>query len=84
MTSKKGYVSVIGMISVAVTLWSIPAYAQPRPGFHGPMGGMTGDGGGMMLPMLLRGANLTACECDFESRGFGQTRVRADDVLRQM
>jgi len=60
MTSKKGYVSVIGMISVAVTLWSMPAYAQPRPGFHGPMGGMTGDGGGMMLPMLLRGANLTA------------------------
>lgn len=60
MTSKKSYVAVIGMISVAVTLWSLAAYAQPRPGFHRPMGGMTGDGGGMMLPMLLRGANLTA------------------------
>ncbi len=60
MTSKKSYVSVIVMTSVAVTLWSIPAYAQPRPGFRGPMEGMIGDGGGMMLPMLLRGANLTA------------------------
>lgn len=36
------------------------AYAQPHPGFRGPQGGMMGEGAGMTLPLLLRGANLTA------------------------
>ena len=60
MTFKKNHANAIGMVLVAATLWSIPAYAQSRPGFHGPRGGMPADGAGMMLPMLLRGANLTA------------------------
>ena len=36
------------------------AHAQPHPGFHGPRLGMMGEGAGMTLPLLLRGANLTA------------------------
>jgi Spy/CpxP family protein refolding chaperone len=36
------------------------AYAQPHPGFRGPRAGMMGEGAGMTLPLLLRGANLTA------------------------
>ena len=36
------------------------AYAQPHPGFRGPRPGMMGPGASMTLPLLLRGANLTA------------------------
>jgi Spy/CpxP family protein refolding chaperone len=59
MTFKKSHVNIIGMTLVVAALWSWPVYAQPRPGFHGPRGGMSADGAGMMLPMLLRGANLS-------------------------
>lgn len=36
------------------------AHAQPHAGFRGARAGMMGHGGGMTLPLLLRGANLTA------------------------
>ena len=36
------------------------AHAQPRPGFRGARVGMMREGAGMALPLLLRGANLTA------------------------
>src|SRR5215831_5936512 len=62
MPFRKRYMRVAVIILTmfaAVPLWSLPAAAQARPGFHRPMGGMSGDGASMMLPLLLRGANLT-------------------------
>ncbi len=52
MTFKKRYFSAAGAVLVAVGLWTLPVYAQSGARFHGS--------GGMMLPLLLRGANLTA------------------------
>ena len=48
------------IVLVAVCLWTLPGYAQSRSGIHGPRGGITGEGTGIALPLLLRGANLTA------------------------
>ena len=59
MTTKKKYISAVGAVLIAVGLWTFPVYGQSRPGFHGPRGRI-GDGAGMMLPLLLRGADLTA------------------------
>ena len=59
MTTKKKYFSAVGAVLIAVGLWTLPVYGQSRPGFHGPRGRI-GDGPGMMLPLLLSGANLTA------------------------
>ena len=52
-------IGVTGSLLVVVCLWSLPARAQLRPGPH-ERGGMAGDGTGIALPLLLRGANLTA------------------------
>ncbi len=46
------------VLVVTGCLGILPSYAQPRPAFHRP--GMMGDGAAMTLPLLLRGANLTA------------------------
>jgi Spy/CpxP family protein refolding chaperone len=51
-------IGVTGSLLVAVCLWALPAHAQLRPGPH-ERGGMAGDGTGIALPLLLRGANLT-------------------------
>ena len=53
-------VITVAVLVVTGCLGILPSYAQPRPGFHGPRPGMMGDGAGMTLPLLLRGANLTA------------------------
>ncbi len=52
--------AVLTAAALVVTgcLGILPSYAQPRPAFHRP--GMMGDGAAMTLPLLLRGANLTA------------------------
>ena len=50
-------------ITTAAALFAVSlgtAYAQPHPGFRGPRAGMMGEGAGMTVPLLLRGANLTA------------------------
>jgi Spy/CpxP family protein refolding chaperone len=52
-------IGVTGSLLVGVCLWALPAHAQLRPGPH-ERGGMAGDGTGIALPLLLRGANLTA------------------------
>jgi Spy/CpxP family protein refolding chaperone len=54
--------AVITVAALVVTgcLGALPSYAQPRPGFRAPRPGMMGEGAGMTLPLLLRGANLTA------------------------
>ena len=53
----KALVTVAALV-VTSCLGILPGYAQSRPGFHRP--GMMGDGTAMTLPLLLRGANLTA------------------------
>jgi periplasmic protein CpxP/Spy len=53
-------IGAIGTVLAAVCLWTLPSYAQSRPKPHEPPGGMAGDATGMALPLLLRGANLTA------------------------
>ena len=50
----------IGTILVAAWLWTPPSYAQSRPNPHQSPGGKAGEATGMALPLLLRGANLTA------------------------
>jgi protein CpxP len=60
MIFRTKYIGALGTILVAVGLWTLPSHAQSRPELHGPRGGMAGDGTGMALPLLLRGAHLTA------------------------
>jgi Spy/CpxP family protein refolding chaperone len=50
----------VATAAVVLTGFLGVAYAQPHPGFRGPRAGMMGEGAGMTLPLLLRGANLTA------------------------
>ncbi len=56
--ARKKYISAVGVVLFVVGLWNLPLYGQSRPGFHG-RNEMAG-GPGMMLPLLLRGAGLTA------------------------
>ena len=46
---------------VALSLWAATVYGHPRHG-TGPMGHMMGDGPGMMLPLVLRGIDLTEAQ----------------------
>ena len=50
----------VSVAAVLVAGFLGTAQAQPHPGFRGPRAGMMGEGAGMTLPLLLRGANLTA------------------------
>jgi periplasmic protein CpxP/Spy len=52
-------IGTVGTILVAVCVCTLPSYAQSRPKPHEPLGGMAGEGTGMALPLLLRGAKLT-------------------------
>jgi periplasmic protein CpxP/Spy len=52
-------IGAVGTILVAVCIYTPPSYAQSHPKPHEPLGGVTGDGTGMALPLLLRGAKLT-------------------------
>jgi Spy/CpxP family protein refolding chaperone len=63
MMSKKKYFGIAGAVLIAVGLWSFPVRTQEMhgPEMHGSSGPgrMMGHGPGMM-PLLLRGVNLTA------------------------
>jgi periplasmic protein CpxP/Spy len=84
MLIKKIYVNAIGTVLIATSLWSWPVYAQSRPGFRGPMGGMQGDSGGMMLPLLLRGANLRADQKDQIKQIMANHRATFQDLFRRL
>jgi Spy/CpxP family protein refolding chaperone len=58
MISRTETIGVTGSLLVLACLWALPAHAQVRPGPY-ERGGMAGDGSGIALPLLLRGANLT-------------------------
>jgi Spy/CpxP family protein refolding chaperone len=52
-------IGVIACLLVAACFCTLPANAQLHPPTY-ERGGMAGDGTGVALPLLLRGANLTA------------------------
>jgi periplasmic protein CpxP/Spy len=64
MMSSKKYFGIAGAVLIAVGLSSFPVRPQEMHGqeMHGSFGPgrMIGHGPGMMLPLLLRGVNLTA------------------------
>jgi Spy/CpxP family protein refolding chaperone len=60
------------------------AHAQPRPGFRGPRAGMMGEGAGMTLPLLLRGANLTADQKTQVKQIVGNHRAAFQTLLSQL
>jgi Spy/CpxP family protein refolding chaperone len=53
-------IGAVGTVLAVVCLWTFPSYAQSRSGLPGPREGTSGDGTGIALPLLIRGANLTA------------------------
>ena len=76
-------IGVTGSLLVAVCLWSLPAKAQLRPGPH-ERGGMAGDGAGIALPLLLRGANLTADQKSQVQQIMANHRVTLRDLFSQL
>lgn len=51
---------LVGMGLLAASLWGVPASSQPHfGGRHLMMSPPLGDGPGMMLPLLLKGVDLT-------------------------
>jgi Spy/CpxP family protein refolding chaperone len=63
MMSSTKYFAIVGAVLIAIGLWSFPVRTQEMhgPEMHGSSGAgrMIGHGPGTMLPLLLRGANLT-------------------------
>ena len=74
----------VAVLVVTGCLLSLPSYAQPRPGFHGPRPGMMGDGAGMTLPLLLRGANLTADQKTQVQQIMGNHRATFQNLFGQL
>ena len=60
MKMSKKYFGFAGAIWIAGMLWAPAVRAQIVAPHFGSHAGMMRGGGGMMLPMLLRSANLTA------------------------
>jgi Spy/CpxP family protein refolding chaperone len=76
-------IGVTGSLLVVVCLWSLPAHAQLRPGPH-ERGGMAGDGTGIALPLLLRGANLTADQKSQVQQIMANHRATLRDLFSQL
>ena len=76
-------IGVTGSLLVVVCLWSLPARAQLRPGPH-ERGGMAGDGAGIALPLLLRGANLTADQKSQVQQIMANHRATFRDLFGQL
>jgi len=76
-------IGVTGSLLVVVCLWSLPARAQLRPGPH-ERGGMAGDGAAIALPLLLRGANLTADQKSQVQQIMANHRATFRDLFGQL
>ena len=52
---------LVFLMTAVLSLWYVPAYSQPpfEIAFAGPGMPFMGDGPGMMLPLLLKGVDLT-------------------------
>ena len=76
-------ISAMGTVLVAVCLWVLPGHAQLRPGPH-ERGGMAGDGTGIALPLLLRGANLTSDQKAQVQQIISNHRATLRDLFSQL
>lgn len=83
MILKTNHISAVGTVLVAACLWSLPGYAQSRPGPH-ERGGMAGDGTGIALPLLLRAANLTPDQKAQVRQIMANHRVTLRELLNQL
>ena len=83
MTLKMKNIAGIGTVLVAVCLWTLPGHAQLRPGPH-ERGGMAGDGTGIALPLLLRGANLTSDQKAQVQQIISNHRATLRDLFSQL
>jgi Spy/CpxP family protein refolding chaperone len=76
-------IGVTGSLLVGVCLWALPVHAQLRPGPH-ERGGMAGDGTGIALPLLLRGANLTSDQKSQVQQIMANHRATFRDLFGQL
>lgn len=74
----------ITAVAVVVAGFLGTAHAQPRPGFHGARAGIMGGGAGMTLPLLLRGANLTADQKTQVKQIVGNHRAAFQTLFSQL
>jgi Spy/CpxP family protein refolding chaperone len=77
-------IGVIGAVLVVAFLWTAPTYAQSRPGSRGPRAGIGDDGSGITLPLLLRGANLTADQQTQVQQIMANHRATFQDLFSQL
>src|SRR5262245_2224288 len=77
-------IAAIGTVLVTVCLWTFPSSAQFRSGLPGPRGGTSGDGTGIALPLLIRGANLTADQQAQVQQIMANHRTTFRDLLGQL
>jgi Spy/CpxP family protein refolding chaperone len=76
-------ICAIGSFLVAVCLWALPVRAQVRPAPY-ERGGIAGDGTGFALPLLLRGANLTADQKAQVQQIMANHRATLRDLFSQL
>jgi Spy/CpxP family protein refolding chaperone len=77
-------IGAIGIVLVAVGLWTLPGYAQSGSGLSGTRVGASGDGAGIALPLLIRGANLTADQQAQIRQIMANHRATFRDLLSQL
>jgi periplasmic protein CpxP/Spy len=77
-------IGAIGIVLVAVGLWTLPGYAQSGSGLSGTRAGASGDGAGIALPLLIRGANLTADQQAQIRQIMANHRATFRDLLSQL
>jgi Spy/CpxP family protein refolding chaperone len=77
-------IGAIGTVLVAVCLWTLPSYAQSRSALPGSRGGASGDGAGIALPLLIRGANLTTDQQAQVRQIMANHRTTFRDLLSQL
>lgn len=76
-------IGATGLLLVAFYLWVPPAHAQPRPEPF-ERGEIPGDGARIALPLLLRGANLTADQKAQVQQIMANHRAALRDLFNQL
>jgi Spy/CpxP family protein refolding chaperone len=80
----KKSIGAIGIVLVAGCLWTLPSFAQSRSGLSATPVGASGDGAGIALPLLIRGANLTADQQAQIRQIMANHRATFRDLLSQL
>src|SRR5437899_12077883 len=84
MKMSKKYFGFAGAIWIAGMLWAPAVRAQVVAPHFGSRAGMMRGGGGMMLPMLLRSANLTADQKTQARQIMANHRAAFRDLFNQL